>query len=508
MTDASVQDGSDWEVELTNADGQAIDLNSPGKRKFLRDTNDTERNWVVDVIDRRLARLIASTSLLFGDLVALMVAYGLMAQVAASVTERPLLHRVFVLLGLISLISFWAASLYPGYRLHHHQHMRRRLMITLGIGAVACLSSVYIFDDWEAASLIAAFLTLAQIVQPILQTAVRLMVRRIGCWGDAVSLITAPELDPILRDYFQKNWRYGINPVPVHVDYDASSAGINLVRPNLVRPNGKIRKSRIALVTTDRVPHLNDLAALRREFREVILLADIPHLKTSGLRTADVKGCIGLRLDDTEPRTAHEPLRRVMDIMIAVPAAIFFAPIMLIAAAAIWLVDPGPVIYRQAREGRGGRTVHVLKLRTMYRDAEQRLEALLLKDEDASGEWSAHFKLKNDPRILPVVGRILRRSSCDELPQLFNVIAGDMSIVGPRPFPEYHLAAMPSDFRRKRSSVTPGLTGLWQISDRSNAKIDLQMQLDEFYIDNRSMWLDLYILFSTVYAVFKRNGAY
>jgi lipopolysaccharide/colanic/teichoic acid biosynthesis glycosyltransferase len=144
----------------------------------------------------------------------------------------------------------------------------------------------------------------------------------------------------------------------------------------------------------------------------------------------------------------------------------------------------------------------------MYQDAEQRLEALFRDNPTMRAEWLSHFKLKDDPRILPVIGHMLRSSSIDELPQLANIIAGQMAIVGPRPFPEYHLLAMDGEFRNKRRSVTPGLTGLWQISERSNADIELQQQLDEFYIDNRSLWLDCQILLSTIPAVFKRRGAY
>jgi lipopolysaccharide/colanic/teichoic acid biosynthesis glycosyltransferase len=143
----------------------------------------------------------------------------------------------------------------------------------------------------------------------------------------------------------------------------------------------------------------------------------------------------------------------------------------------------------------------------MYRDAEQRLEALLATDAAARTEWSTHFKLKQDPRILPVVGHLLRSTSLDELPQLVNVIAGDMGIVGPRPFPEYHLNAMNAEFRHRRRSVIPGLTGLWQISERSDADLELQRQLDEFYIDNRSPWFDGHIVLRTIPAIFRRSGA-
>ena len=187
---------------------------------------------------------------------------------------------------------------------------------------------------------------------------------------------------------------------------------------------------------------------------------------------------------------------------------ILVLPLLLAAAAAIYIADPGPVIYRQAREGHRGRPFAVLKLRTMYRDADLRLEALLAADAEARAEWETHFKLRRDPRILPGIGGLLRATSIDELPQLFNVMAGDMRLVGPRPFPIYHLAAMDAGFRVRRRSVMPGLTGLWQISERSEADLERQRQLDEFYIENRSFWFDLHVLLKTVPAVVRGDGAY
>src|SRR5690606_12363705 len=179
-----------------------------------------------------------------------------------------------------------------------------------------------------------------------------------------------------------------------------------------------------------------------------------------------------------------------------------------LAAVGVYLSDPGPVLFRHRREGLGGQTIHVLKIRTMYMDAEARLASLLSADTAVAAEWKAHFKLRKDPRVLPFVGKFLRSTSLDEVPQLLNVIAGEMSIVGPRPFPDYHLTAMNPDFRRRRASIRPGLTGFWQISERSDADLDLQQSLDEFYLHNRSLWFDCHILLNTIPAIFKRNGAY
>jgi lipopolysaccharide/colanic/teichoic acid biosynthesis glycosyltransferase len=198
-------------------------------------------------------------------------------------------------------------------------------------------------------------------------------------------------------------------------------------------------------------------------------------------------------------------VKRAVDCALGVP--LFLASLPLIAALAlcIKLVSPGPALFRQRRIGFGGREFDVFKLRSMYPDAEARLMRHLESDPAARDEWKTSFKLTRDPRLLPLIGTLLRRTSLDELPQLFNVLTGEMSLVGPRPLPRYHVDALPAEFCKFRERAVPGLTGLWQISERGNG--EALVTLDLQYLRNWSLWLDLRILSATLWAVFTGRGA-
>jgi lipopolysaccharide/colanic/teichoic acid biosynthesis glycosyltransferase len=250
----------------------------------------------------------------------------------------------------------------------------------------------------------------------------------------------------------------------------------------------------------------NPAALYRLGVRHVLLVTRLGDFPTFGLHVRNADCFVALELSG-RPGHPREALKRAIDLVVALALLLLAAPIIALLALAIKLADPGPAFYGQWRVGRYGRPIRVLKLRTMYRDAEQRLERVLASDPDLREHWQRYFKLTQDPRILPRVGHLMRRTSLDELPQLWNVIRGDMSLVGPRPFPSYHLDAFDPEFRALRTTVPPGITGLWQISARSNGDLDVQRAADCFYIKNRSLWLDLYILVATLPAVIGAHGA-
>lgn len=420
-------------------------------------------------------RSLCSLAMVLADAAGFAIGLVVIGTVGQATAMAPALAGI----GAAVLCLNGLAGLYPCDRLHAQEILRRRtLTILLAAVLIAGVMGVAL-ADWHAAATAEAFLLLAVVLQVPIRKIVRKGLHQADLWGTPTDFHGAPDQTKDLEAYFARNWQFGLIPA----------------------------QGRGEIAATSYMPTSAEAQQLRLRYRDVLVLANLPDMRVSGLIPADLGGAIGLWLGRSPPGRPRA-MKRVIDLSIALPALIVATPVVLIASALIWAVDPGPVHYVQKREGFRGSTLRVLKLRTMYRDAETRLLDLLRNNPAARAEWQSHFKLRNDPRVLPGIGRFLRVSSIDELPQLINVIRGEMSIVGPRPFPDYHLAAMPVEFRAKRCSVVPGITGLWQISARSEADIALQQQLDEHYIDNQSIWLDLQIVLGTFAALVGRKGAY
>jgi lipopolysaccharide/colanic/teichoic acid biosynthesis glycosyltransferase len=208
---------------------------------------------------------------------------------------------------------------------------------------------------------------------------------------------------------------------------------------------------------------------------------------------------------DAEARL-YGPVRRAMDIVVAGMTILFILPLLVMICMLVWLQDGGAPIYAQERVGRGGRVFRCYKFRSMVVDSRARLERLLTESPEAREEWERDHKLRRDPRITPI-GGFLRKSSLDELPQLFNVLGGSMSLVGPRPI----VAAEVARYGRRiihYYAVRPGITGLWQISGRNDVSYRRRVALDCAYVKHRSLMLDLRILTATVPIVLLRRGSY
>jgi len=215
-----------------------------------------------------------------------------------------------------------------------------------------------------------------------------------------------------------------------------------------------------------------------------------------------IEGIPLISIKQVSLNTWQRLITRLIDITVSAAVLIIGSPLWLFLALAVALGSSGPIIYKQTRIGQNGRAFQIHKFRSMYKDADQRL-AQLLSQNEARGPL---FKMKNDPRITPI-GRFLRRTSLDEIPQFFNILQGDMSLVGPRPALPREVAQY-EEWQKGRLAIKPGLTGLWQVRGRSNLTFDEGVLMDLYYIENWSLRLYIQILLRTIPAVLFTRGAY
>jgi Undecaprenyl-phosphate galactose phosphotransferase WbaP len=265
---------------------------------------------------------------------------------------------------------------------------------------------------------------------------------------------------------------------------------------------------------------VSEFSSVMKEQHIKTVIIAIPSLSTEKLSTltADVQNLntelthlfseelFLMHIRNNLKSTANRFIKRLFDIAVSAVFLPFLLPATAIIGFIIRIETPGQALYAHDRIGRKGNIFRCYKFRTMHRDAEKKLEHLLDSNEGSRLEWEQTWKLKDDPRITKV-GRFLRKTSLDELPQIFNVLKGEMSLVGPRPYLPREKADL-SENIQVICSAKPGITGLWQVSGRSNTSYRHRLKLDAWYVMNWSLWLDIVILFKTVKVVLKAEGAY
>jgi Undecaprenyl-phosphate galactose phosphotransferase WbaP len=241
-------------------------------------------------------------------------------------------------------------------------------------------------------------------------------------------------------------------------------------------------------------------------FSHVTIVSDLFGVPSLGVEAVDIGRTLTFTVRKSLRMWGLQATKRLIDILVAVSASIVGFPLLFLLGALIRLESPGPAIYRHTRIGKNGRPFLVWKFRTMIWDGDTVLKKHLEQDPDSAAEWQRDYKLRFDPRITRI-GRFLRKASLDELPQLWNVLKGEMSLVGPRPIIEAEISKYGEAFLQYKQ-VAPGLTGLWQVSGRNDTGYTERVELDSYYVRNWSPWLDVYILAQTVRIVLTGQGAY
>jgi Undecaprenyl-phosphate galactose phosphotransferase WbaP len=464
------------------------------------------RQWGVTVTlvssDVLLALLIWYVAYLFQD------AWGQsdLSEIATAVAAA----NVGVWVGLRALLG-----LYPGYGMDQVEELRRQ---TYAVGAALAVTSIFAFA-FQVGGLISRLLMVwgflgLLLLAPLVRYLVKRQLAQAGLWGKPVVILGAGETGQRMIKTLEREWSFGFRPLAVFdnrlAPVEKALEGVpyrGTVSDAMALAHRRITDTAILAMPDVRPRYLNRFVnRASTNFRNVIIIPDLAGVAASAVAARDFAGIMGVEVRYNLLDPWARRIKRALDISAVLVGGALISPLLLAIALLIKLESSGPALFVQRRPGLRGNTFGIFKFRTMYADAERRLEQLLRENTDLAREFQKHGKLKYDPRVTRI-GRFLRKTSLDELPQLWNVLKGEMSLVGPRPYLYTQVSQM-NGTSATISRVAPGISGLWQVSGRSTLPFEQRLDLDVYYVRNWSVWLDIVILARTMKSVLSRVGAY
>jgi Undecaprenyl-phosphate galactose phosphotransferase WbaP len=432
----------------------------------------------------------------------------------SAVILASILPNVVVWVGLRALLG-----LYPGYGLDQVEELRRQSYASLATLAIATIFAfTFQFGDAIARLFVGlAFLGLLLLSPIVRQFAKKLMVKH-GVWGKPVIILGSGGTETSVEELLSKERTLGYRPV---VAFDGRSDGrlaeveegaeeVPHESVLLAEAVGLGHKHRVDTIFLA-MPHLQReyLAKLANlvsaYFRNVVIIPNLAGVTNSAVVARDFVGTLGLEIRHSLLSPAVQRAKRTLDLAITILGGLLILPFFLLLSGLVWLESRGAVFYSAPRIGRNGKLFSCVKFRTMVPDAETVLARMLEENPKAREEYRKFHKLYDDPRVTRI-GRFLRKTSLDELPQLWNVLRGEMSLVGPRPY----LPRESSEIGVSQGEILrvyPGITGPWQVSGRNGTSFAERVQIDVHYVRNWSLWLDLVILARTVNNVILGRGA-
>ncbi len=447
-------------------------------------------------------------------------AAALLLSVAISVAVKILLQGSVQLHGYVHLWPFLfvflgvyaSIGLYSGVSVGAPEELRRATIASTVL--FLCLAAVTVSlrggrQSFTWTLFLAIVLSVALV--PLARECVRQAFAREPWWGfPAVIFGAGPTASAVVKAMLDEPG-LGLKPIAVLDDsewlpdlHGVPILGGAELAPLLLVPN----RPTYAVFAMPDVPQSELMSMVERygvDFSHVLVVPELTDFASLWVQPKSVGGMLGLEL---RQQASGDPpaAKRLLDLLMCLLGSWFVLPLCALIALLIRLDSKGPVFYGQKRIGHRGKLFTAWKFRSMVRDADRELEKYLSENEDLREEWEQDHKLKNDPRVTRI-GRFLRKTSLDELPQLWNVLRGDMSLVGPRPIVHQEIERYGASFELY-TRVKGGLTGLWQVSGRNDTSYRQRVQLDTFYVRNWSVWLDLCILFRTIAVVIFGHGAY
>ncbi|MGC1308261.1 MAG: undecaprenyl-phosphate galactose phosphotransferase WbaP [Phormidesmis sp.] len=414
----------------------------------------------------------------------------------------------------VFILAYALANLYPGIAMSPVEELRR-LMLTTTLLYLLLGSSIFLFREVElysrAAFLMAWLLSMLFVI--VGRYVIRGLCARQPWWGYPVVIMGAGKTGEMVIRTLRRQPSLGLKPIAV-LDDDRRKHGLLVGVPVVGRLAiapilAKELKIPYAIVAMPGVayPRLSPLLErYGRTFPHLMIIPDLFGMASLWVAARDLGGVLGLEVRQQLFLPGPRLLKSLLDKALVVLIGLVCLPLIGTISLLIALDSPGPILYRQTRIGRGGKLFKVWKFRSMVVNADRALERYFQSCPDARLDWEKDQKLREDPRITRI-GRFLRRTSLDEMPQLWNVLRGEMSMVGPRPIVQDEVWRYADKFDLYLQ-VLPGLTGLWQVSGRNNVTYDERVNFDTYYVRNWSVWLDIYILMRTVKVVLAGDGAY
>lgn len=421
--------------------------------------------------------------------------------------------QLWPVLGLF-ILAYATVGLYPGVAVSPVDELRW-ISLSTSLIYLALGSATFLRREGEVYSR-GIFLT-AWVLSLLLVLLGRTLVRHLfaskSWWGYPVMVLGAGKTgEMVIRTLIQRPG-IGLRPVLVLDDDEKKHGtlyGVPVVGGVEMAPVlARTRQIPYAIVAMPGVPRHRLLSLLERyghTFAHLLIIPDLFGFSSLWVAARDMGGILGLEVRQQLLLPGSRLTKFLIELVCTLVGGILVLPLILLIVLCIRLDSPGPIFYGQWRIGQNGRPFKAWKFRSMVQNADKILDEYLDQHPELRELWEQEHKLRNDPRVTRV-GRFLRRTSLDELPQLWNVLRGEMSLVGPRPIVEEEIWRYGEKFTLF-TKVTPGLTGLWQVSGRNNITYDERVSLDAYYVRNWSVWLDIYILIRTVWVVISGEGAY
>ncbi|MDR3191667.1 MAG: undecaprenyl-phosphate galactose phosphotransferase WbaP [Treponema sp.] len=465
----------------------------------------------------RTSSALTSTAFIVSDLLGVMLSFGAGFFLVNLYDISAINFKSFVTYWPylpVFILFFQINGLYPGISLAPSEELRH-FTVSSFLAHGGIILSRYI-EDQEFDAISIAFI-ISFFFSPVILMAIRNIVhtvlRRTGLGGVPAVVYGSGSTGRLVIDRLLDSKRTGYLPVLILDSTEESGESyrdIPILHDTSIGPElvtrFKIRMAIVAMPELSQGELSNLLGYSVSAFRYSVLIPDFLNVTNIWMSVRDFDGILGLVTSHKLKMSWNLAIKRLLDLSIVFVGGLVILPLLLIIALLIKLSSPGPVLYSHRRLGKNGKHFNAYKFRSMINDSQAALDKLLSQSPQVRAEWEANHKLKDDPRVTPI-GKFLRRTSFDEFPQLINILKGEMSLVGPRPIVDSEVKKYGKDFDRI-FSVKPGLTGLWQVSGRSDTDYAERVAFDTYYLQSWSVWLDLWVFLKTLGVVIKGKGAY